>query len=264
MNLKKGVFIAKKKSGEVYYRASFNYRGKHISIGSYETEDEAHNAYNEAVMLTQTPELGIEDYSDGNRYLSFEKWIVLVNFRDNKLYFKNPIYLKPKYFEYYLEEWPYKFDVDDLFYYSNHKIMKRGGHLFVADYGMQVNILSRYGIKNFAVVGKDYEFVNGDNYDFRYANIRIINRYNGVTKENLNGREIYVCKIIINGSYIVGRYKNEDEAAIAYNKAIDVLKSKGVEINYTPNYIENMDSKTYLERYEKVKISKKLLNFILV
>lgn len=265
MELKKGVFIAKKKSGEVYYRASFTYKGKHISLGSYDSEDKAHGAYLEALMVTQTPTLGIHDYSSDNRYLNFEKWIILVNFRDNGLYFKNPIYLKPKYFEYYLDgEWPYKFDVDDLFYYSNHKIMKRGGHLFVADYGMQVNILSRYGIKNFAVVGKDYEFVNGDITDFRYTNIKIINRYNGVTKVTTKGREIYVSKILINGSYIVGKYKSEDEAAIAYNKAIDVLKNKGIDINYSSNYIENMDSKTYLYNYEKVKISKKLLNFKLV
>lgn len=37
--------------------------------------------------------------------------------------------------------------------------MRRGGHLFVADYGMQVNILNRYGIKNYAVKDKDYIFV---------------------------------------------------------------------------------------------------------
>ena len=265
MELKKGVYLANKKNGELYYRASFTYKGKHISLGSYDTEDKAHGAYLEALRLTQTSTMGIMDYLADESYLSFEKWIVLVNFRDNGLYFKNPIYLKPKYFEYYLDgEYPYKFDAEDLFYYSNHKIMKRGGHLFVADYGMQVNILSRYGIKNFAVVGKDYEFVNGDVTDFRYANIKIINRYNGVTKINQKGREIYVCKILINGSYIVGKYKTEEEAAVAYNKAIDVVNSKGVEISYTPNYVENMDSKEYKEMYSKVKISKKLLNFNLV
>ena len=32
---------------------------------------------------------------------------------------------------YYSKSCHFKFDVDDLFYYSNHKIMKRGSHLFV-------------------------------------------------------------------------------------------------------------------------------------
>ena len=44
-----------------------------------------------------------------------------------------------------------KFDIDDLFYYSSHKILKRQGHLYVNDYGMQITILNRYGIKNYGV-----------------------------------------------------------------------------------------------------------------
>ena len=261
MELKKGVFVAKKKNGEIYYRASFNYKGKHISLGSFADEDTAHKAYLEAVMLTNTPSFTIERYTDSN-ILDFEKWVSVINFRDNGIYFKNPIYLRPKYFEYYIDrEWPYKFDADDLFYYSNHKIMRRGGHLFVADYGMQVNILNRYGIKNYAVKDKDYIFMNGDSYDFRYENIKIVNRYTGVTKILKNGREEYVCKIHINGDYLVGKYKNEEDAAIAYNKAVDTLVSNGIKINYTKNYIEALNEKTYKEKYESVKISKKLMNF---
>ena len=53
--------------------------------------------------------------------------------------------------------------------------MRRGNHLFVAEYGMQTNIHSRYGIKNFAREGIDYQFVNGDRKDFRYSNIEIFN-----------------------------------------------------------------------------------------
>jgi transposase len=136
--------------------------------------------------------------------------------------------------------------------------MRRGGHLFVADYGMQLNILNRYGIKNFAVPGKDYLFINNDNTDYRYQNIKIINRYNGVTKENKNTTQDYVAKIHINGDYIIGRYKSDIEAAIAYNKAIDILHEIGVNINYQKNYIESLDTKEYLELYEQTKISKKL------
>ena len=125
MKLKKGVFIAKKKIGELYFRSSFTYKSKHISLGSFLTEEDAHEAYMEASMLINTPSLSIVDYGIKKRKLAFDKWVSIINFRDNGLYFKNPIYLRPKYFEYYFDEdWPYKFDVDDLFYYSNHKIMR--------------------------------------------------------------------------------------------------------------------------------------------
>ena len=132
--------------------------------------------------------------------LSFEKIIVLLNFRNNGIYFKNPIYLRNGYFSYYLsriEE--LKFDVDDLFYYSSRKIQKRQGHLFVSDYGMQYSILSRYGIRPYAVAGRDYQFVNGDNSDFRYSNIVIVNRYHGVLQFLKNGLPRYRAVIHING-----------------------------------------------------------------
>ena len=123
----KGVFPATKKDGTIYYRTSINYSGKHISLGSFASEE----------------------------------IIILLNFRDNGLYFKNPIYLRKGYFSYFLSEHEeLKFDIDDLFYYSSHKIQKRQGHLFVSDYGMQYSILSRYGIRPYAVAGRDYQFVN--------------------------------------------------------------------------------------------------------
>ena len=43
-----GVFEATKKNGSIYYRSSINYKGKHISLGSFDKEDDAHNAYMEA------------------------------------------------------------------------------------------------------------------------------------------------------------------------------------------------------------------------
>lgn len=263
-----GVFSASKKDGTIYFRSSFTYKNKHISLGSFSTEKDAHKAYLEATeIMTSKKVIKITDYNKKKRYLSFEKWVMLINLKDNNIYFKNPIYLHPKYFEYYLDNDPYaplKFDADDLFFYSTHKIMRRGGHLFVADYGMQINILNRYGIKNFAVPGKDYIFVNDDNTDFRYQNIKIINRYIGVTLDTSNmGQPVYVTKIHINGDYIVGRYKSETDAAIAYNKAVNLLAQKGCKIAYQTNYIENMDSYEYTKAYEQIKISKKLkdLNF---
>ena len=40
-----GVYLATKKDGTVYYRSSITYRSKHISLGSFSTEEDAHCAY---------------------------------------------------------------------------------------------------------------------------------------------------------------------------------------------------------------------------
>ena len=104
------------------------------------------------------------------------------------MYISTPIYMRKNYFSYYLSiNQELKFDIDDLFYYSSHKIMQRKGHLFVNDYGMQVTIQSRYGIKSHAVEGRDYQFVNGDPNDFRYSNLLIINHYHGVSRIERSG-----------------------------------------------------------------------------
>ena len=259
MSLSKGVYSAHKKDNSIYYRSSLTYKQKHISLGSFNTETEAHQCYLEGFHLLNS-ELTIEDYTlTRNHSLSFEKWVTLVNFRDNGIYFKNPIYLKPNFFLYYYDlNTQFKFDVDDLFFYSKHKIMKRNGHLFTADYGMQINILSRYGIKNYAVAGRDYMFVNGDSTDFRYKNIKIINKYNGVSVSTKDGLNIYTAKIHVNGDYIIGRYRNEDDAAIAYNKAGELLKNAGIIHVFQKNYIENLSSIQYAARHSSVKISKKI------
>lgn len=177
-----GVYPAKKKDGTPYFRASLTHQGKHISLGSYETMQQAHLAYREARSLLQNAEIKIEDYSSHAHSLAFEKWVSLINLKDNNIYFATPIYVRKNYFEYYLSpEFIFKFDMDDLFYYSSHKIMQRCGHFFVADYGMQYNIYNRYGIKNYAVEGRDYQFMNGDSTDMRYENIHILNTYHGVS-----------------------------------------------------------------------------------
>lgn len=276
MTLLPGVYTAKKKDGTLYYRSSITYKNKHISLGSFPTEDAAHNAYLEADRILKNPEISLDEdtstdaaklcCSEATFYeespLSFEKWVVLTNFRDNQMYIKTPIYLKNRYFLYYLDrQTVLKFAVDDLFFYATHKIMRRGGHLFVADFGMQVNILSRYGIKSFGVPGRDYLFVNGDPYDFRYENIKIINRYNGVLKETKNGFPIYTAKIHINGDFIIGRYSTETEAAIAYNKAVKILQEKGVTTAFVKNYVTELSKEEYAKVYEALKISKKIVNY---
>lgn len=257
-----GVYTATKKNGEVYYRSSITFRRKHISLGSYHNELLAHLAYRMAnSIIAEDSTITLEDYKPTN-VLSFEKWVVLINFRDNHIYFGHPIYVRPKFFYYYLSpEHVLKFDSDDLFYYSSHKIMCRGNHYFVADYGMQVSIVSRYGIKNYAVEGVDYVFLNGDTTDFRRENLEIKNIFHGVRTIVKKGKTLYHVRIHINGYFHVGTYDDVIHAAIAYNKAADVLHRHGLKKNYTLNYIDSVSPREYAEIYSKLPISAKILNY---
>jgi len=276
-----GVYPSKKKDGTQYYRASVTFKGKHISLGSFENEHEAERAYHEACGVLR--ENGgnvyeVADYSESSCMLSFSKWVALINFRDNGIWCRGPIYLRKGYFEYYLSPTEdYRFGPDDLFYYTHHAIQKRGGHLFVADYGMQVSVLSRYGVKPYSVLNRDYYFRNGDEKDFRPGNLVIVNRYMGVRWEPRNSGKIktdaeagrtslpdddgsvrgeYVARINMGegSTVVVGRYDTEEEAAIAYNKAIDVLTGLGSERAYTPNYLEDVSDAKYRVLYGGIKI----------
>lgn len=257
-----GVFEALRKDGQIYYRASITFRDKHISLGSFQEEAAAHRAYLEAAEVLASDRFHPEDYPEQEMALSFEKWVVLLNFRDNKLYIKTPIYLKKTYFLYYYSPaLCLKFDTDDLFFYSNHKLMKRGNHLFVSEYGMQTSILSRYGIKSFAVEGRDYSFVNGDPTDFRYGNLVITNHYYGVRKEFRKGMPVYTTRIHVNGDFIIGRYPSEAEAAVAYNKAAALLREHGFQKNFPENYVTELDEIDYAKTYHLVRISRKFRRF---
>lgn len=252
-----GIYKATKKDGTCYFRASITYRRKHISLGSFPTDLQAHNAYLEAQEILENPAALPDSYTPVT--LSFEKCVTLMNFRDHKLYIKTPIYIKQKFFFYYYSpDIVYTFDIDDLFYYAHHKIMKRGGHLFVADYGMQVNILNRYGIRNFAVEGRDFYFANGDSFDLRYSNVICVNPYAGVQRIKNNGTFRFLAKIHINGDYRIGIYDTVIEAAIAYNKAVDVVKKQGIQKNYAVNYIDGITPSDYAAIYSACKISPKL------
>ncbi len=220
----------------------------------------------------------IENYDLFEKIIEFDKWVMLLNLKKTGMYIKNPIFLYDNYFVYYIErDYILKFDVDDLFFYRNHKIQKRGGHLFYSDYGMQTNLLNRYGIRSFAVKNRDYCFVNGDDTDFRYGNLLVINKYNGVRKQTLNGKTEYVVKIHANGDLTVGRYDDEITAAIAYNKAADRLEEaekkkkiamddlnskSAVTHNWTRNYIEEMKVQDYLKIYESIRFSNTLKRWL--
>ena len=138
--------------------------------------------------------------------------------------------------------------------------MQRGRHFFVADYGMQVNILSRFGIRNHSVAGRDYVFINGDKRDFRYSNIQVINRFSGVRRMENNGSYYYETRIHVKSEYLVGRYETEEEAAVAYNKAASILITKGYIKEYPVNYIEYLTGTEYQSLYKHVSVSDTIRN----
>ncbi|MBR5369322.1 MAG: hypothetical protein IK138_08635 [Lachnospiraceae bacterium] len=286
-----GVYPAQKKDGTPYWRASVTHKGKHISLGSFDDETVAERAYREACVVlrgfadkavntgepkTKDPKakdpkakgktlgdsisveesyLGISDYSDRKRALAFDKWVALVNFRDNGIWCRGPIYLRKGYFEYYLSATEdYRFGPDDLFYYTHHTIQKRGGHLFVADYGMQVSVLSRYGVRPYSVPGRDHYFKNGDDHDYRPGNLVVVNRYIGVQQESR--RKNFVARINMGHgrTIVVGHYDTEEEAAIAYNKAVDVLRAAGSDRAYEKNYLDDVSPAKYIVLYNNIKI----------
>ncbi len=257
-----GVYPAVKKDGTPYFRASLTYKSKHISLGSFDTEQSAHEAYLEGTRILKGEERPeIIDYSGS--VLGFSKWVALINLRDNGIYCNGPIYLRHKYFEYYLDlDTILRFDASELFYYTNHSIQRRGEHLFVADYGAQMRINSRYGIRNYAVPGKDYYFKNSDRYDFRSGNIVIVNPYYGVRYETYRGKNVYTARVHINGDIVLGHFEEIEDAAIAYNKAADALERGGVRGNFNRNYLENLSQAEYMIRYKSIRFAgsfKKLL-----
>lgn len=255
-----GAFKATTKSGKVYYRSSITYRNKHISLGSYDTEEQASKAYYVAKNLIANKDLTIDAYRTDTP-LDFDKYVTIINFRDNNVYIKNPIYLEKSYFLYYLTPAiVFKFDTDDLFYYAERKISRRNGHFWVADYGMQVNLHSRYKIKPHAVLNRDYRFINGDRYDFRYDNIEIINTYNGVQKVKRGVYTKYLAKILVNGVYTIGTYDTEIEAAIAYNKAADIISKVHKDKQFRQNYIDSLSMSEYASMYIKLPISNRIWN----
>lgn len=279
-----GSFQAKKKDGTIYYRSSITYKNKHISLGSFPTEEEAHAAYLQAQIVISDTKLTLDsynnitkltldsynhntnstiDFSNSTRKLSFEKWVILINFRDNNIYFTTPIYVRPKFFYYYLtQKIRLTFDIDDLFFYASHKISYRGEHLFVADYGMQLSIHTRYGIKNYAVLNKDYRFINGDIHDYRYENIEILNPYHGVSLSDTKETKRYCAKIHLHGNYTIGYYETAIEAAIAYNKAIDIVKRNGCTKNFMVNEMDGISPSIYADIYSKLKVSEKIMGYL--
>lgn len=263
-----GVYTAKRKDNTEYYRVSITYKNKHISLGSFDDEDTAGNVYKEAQEIINrsdihfvNADLHTTSYTD--RYsIPYAKYISIINYRDNGIYIKTPIYLCNRFFLYFLSEHTALiFNTDDLFYYSNHRIISRGGYYYVNDYGMQTSILNRYGIRAHSVKGRDYIHINGDINDYRYENIRVINRFYGVQKIEKKGHIVYRAYIHINGNFILGDYSNELNAAIAYNKAVALLSGK-TDVSYEVNYIDELSHIQYASVYNSIRLSKNFRKYI--
>ena len=58
-----GIYTANKKDGSTYYRASITYLKKHISLGSFATEELASRTYREARLILDHAEITLSDYS---------------------------------------------------------------------------------------------------------------------------------------------------------------------------------------------------------
>ncbi len=257
-----GIYASTYKNGMTYYRVSITYRNKHISLGSTDDENTAIMRYKLASSILRNNKYILTDYNKTDQSLDFEKWIVIMNFRDNGLYFKTPIYLSKSYFTYYLSrQRELFFDVDDMFFYSTHKIFMRGNYLFVNDYGMQINILSRFGIRNHSSLGKDYLFIDGNPNNFKYENIKINNPYIGVEQVIINHKPVYKAKIHLKGYVTLGYFQSIHKAAIAYNKAVDfMLRYITPDKNYSKNYIDAISTDEVEFYYTSIKLPAYLIN----
>jgi len=255
-----GVYVDKLKNGKPNYRASLTHEGKHISLGSYGSKREAHRAYRFASDLIKAGHFEVSSYPAGCP-LKFDKYVSLINLLDNGIYFPAPIYLNKRDFSYFLSpSRELKFDMDDLFYFSRHRIMERGNHLFISEFGMQTSLRERFGIKSFAVEGRDFLFINKDTLDYRRENIEIINRYHGVRLKKTLISTVYKAVIHLRSDYVIGNYATEKEAAIAYNKAADVLIKNGFDKAFPQNYLDDVSPKEYASIYTDLKISDRILS----
>ena len=85
-----GVYSTTLKDGTPSFRASITYRGRHISLGSFDNIEDASKAYKDASRVLNDPDFSIESYNK-NMTLPFEKCVTLINFRDKGMYISTPI-----------------------------------------------------------------------------------------------------------------------------------------------------------------------------
>lgn len=250
------------------YQAKISLDGRRISLGTFSSKQKEKKACDSAKQIYFSNDITLDDAlimfeekGEEGLNISFDILISILNYRDNRIFIKTPIYIRLNYISYFLTpKVELKFDVDELFYYSSHKILTRGNSLhslYVNDFGIQERISERYGLHVFSVKDRDYKFLNGDETDFRSSNISIINRFVGVFKKYYEKNKFYYeVKIHINGEFIIGKFKDEIKAAIAYNKAADYANKKGLKKSFNQNYIEDISKDEYKKIYEDIKLPK--------
>ena len=69
------------------------------------------------------------------------------------------------------------------------------------------------------------------------------------------GHVSYKAVILINGNYTVGSYPTEEMAAIAYNKAVDIVKRIYPDRGYDQNYVDTLSPSAYADIYTSITIS---------
>ncbi|MGL4798730.1 MAG: hypothetical protein ACRCWY_04925 [Cellulosilyticaceae bacterium] len=251
------AYIYPKQSGTLLkYRVYYMYQSKKIYIGLYETEKDAQDAYALVDTLMQG-NFSLDDYPH-SPLLSYQKFISLANFKNNGKYFNTPIYIEPPHFKYFLDEQLYLlFDMRDLLFIANYRIHLKGNYLYLTIGIRQENLLKRFGIPNHATYGTDYICLNGNRYDLRRSNLSILNHYHGVQVEQRYNVTTYVTRIFLKTYLVVGHYETEMLAAIAYNKAVDLVASTSSS-TYEKNEFPFLTRHEYTQLYEKLRVSKRL------
>ncbi|OON96469.1 MAG: hypothetical protein ATN36_00750 [Epulopiscium sp. Nele67-Bin005] len=239
------------------YKTYFTFNKKRFYLGSFNSKDEATQAAQEAYQITHS---NINLEKTNCEALPFNKVVILINFRDNGTYFNNPIYVRDNHFSYFINnEVELLFDMIHLFFFSTHKIYQRNQLFYTQHKFTQLSILNRLGIIPSSKVNKDYFFINGNIYDFRKDNLKIIKNYFGVSTLQKDEKTYYRTTISMPNTVVVGTYESEIQAAIAYNKALIFLKEKGVETKAKENNIPYLTKKEYDALYHQVELSPKFM-----
>jgi hypothetical protein len=247
------------KNNQITYRVYYPYYKKKIYLGLYKDLASATHAYDYVDQIMHSQKNLATCVQTSKAFISFHKLIILLNYRDTKLYFNKPIYLDGYFFSYYLDEnTKLIFDKEDLFFFSTHTLGKRGGYLYVENGISQTSLLSRFGIPNYSKVGKDYFFKNENPLDFRRENLIVNNTFIGVSKEIKYKKEVYVARITLKNTLIIGYYETATQAAIAYNKAAMLLMDKNPKKQYTLNTLDYLTASEYSQIYESVAVSPRL------
>ena len=104
-----GVYTTTKKDGTTYYRASLLFKINTSALAVLMIY-KASLVYKEACSIVSDSanhwiniNLQLTSYDKKQFHISFDKYICLINYRDNNIYIKTPIYLCKKYFLYFLD-----------------------------------------------------------------------------------------------------------------------------------------------------------------